>query len=140
MKGNKFCPECGSQMTHPTPTAPFCSDECREAVKWQPADSAEAAYRALERPVGHVTDLIRGLTRWRQNRAVKGLDNGALKMAVDYLEEYRVLLRLIEADETLAHLLSSGVRGKEAKGEDNVQARPGKAAKGPGRGAKARRL
>jgi len=53
------------------------------------------------RPVGHITDLINELTRWKKNRERKNLrevapgvkhkhlDSEPLTRAISYLEEYR---------------------------------------------------
>lgn len=44
------------------------------------------------RPVGHITDNLRELDKWRARRCAKQLDNKALITAIRYLQEYRALL------------------------------------------------
>lgn len=53
------------------------------------------------RPVGHVTDLIRELKKWKKNRERidtprrRGLDTKPLDMAINYLIEYRAFLAVL---------------------------------------------
>ncbi|KKM75853.1 hypothetical protein LCGC14_1386120 [marine sediment metagenome] len=56
---------------------------------------------SVRRPVGHITDLIRRLSRWRDrrqgitnrpDRVGKPLPNTELDEAIAYLEEYRELV------------------------------------------------
>lgn len=46
----------------------------------------------MNRPVGHVTDLIRRLEKWRGRRAAKSLEIDTLSQTIAYLEEYRTML------------------------------------------------
>ena len=57
---------------------------------------------SARRPTGHITDLVRRLSKWRDRRAAinarevreggKRLPNTELDEAIQYLEEYRELV------------------------------------------------